>query len=186
MKKNISQLLLIMSIGALCMLSACSGKSDSDSGTQTSASGNDATILGNYSANELASHHEPMMVLYHSNRGEEDISSDFWCYEQITVYYDKTIEIEEHYNLSGAILNTSAILTDEDYALVFDFLQSDVMVKSSENEDMNGPDAPSFSYTFYTPDGEEWCRLGSSQVDSAIYPMLKTYIPEYDVPPLYP
>lgn len=75
MKKNISRLLLIMSIGVLCMLSACSGKSDSHSGTQTP--GNDATILGRYSAAELAIHHEPVMVLYHSNRGEEDISSDF-------------------------------------------------------------------------------------------------------------
>lgn len=184
MKKHTNRLLLFLYACALCMLSACSGKAEPHSGTQTP--GNDATILGRYSADELASHHEPVMVLYHSNRGEEDISSDFWRYEQITVYYDKTIEIEEHYNLSGAVLDTSATLTDEDYALVFDFLQSDVMVKASENGDIDGPDEPSYSYTFYTPDSEKWCRLGSSQVDSAIYAMLKTYIPEYDIPPLYP
>ncbi len=179
MRKYANRLLVFLHLCALCILTACSGAKAPDSGNAT-------TILGNYSADELAIHHEPMMVLYHSNRGEEDISSDFWRYEQITVYYDKTIEIVEHYNLSGAVLDTSATLTDEDYALVFDFLQSDVIVKSSESDDDNGPDAPSFSYIFYAPDGEEWCRLGSSQVDSAIYPMLKTYIPKYEAPPLYP
>ncbi len=95
MKKHAKRLLLFLHICALFILTACSVEKEP-------VSGNDATILGNYSADELATHHEVMMILYHSNGGEE------------------------------------------------------------------------------------WCRLGGSQVNSAIYPMLKTYIPEYEVPPLYP
>ena len=148
---------------------------------------NESEILRDYSDETLKTMHTVMLENYYSNRGEVDITTDYWVYEKITVYYDKTIHITEEYNLSGDVLNYETVLSDEDYEMIMDFFHSCEIYKDYEEWEL-GPDEPSSTYIVYTPEGERWRSFGKGHELEELYAigrMLDSYVPDYEIPPLY-
>lgn len=147
----------------------------------------ESEILGDYSDETLKTMHTVMLESYYSNRGEGDITTDYWVYEKITVYYDKTIHITEEYNLSGDVLNYETVLSDEDYEMIMDFFHSREICKAYEAWEL-GPDEPGSTYIVYTPEGERWRIFEKGHELEKLYAigrMLDSYVPDYEIPPLY-
>ena len=145
-------------------------------------------IIKGYTEEQLLKTHEKVLEIWYSNGSEVDNTSDYWVYNHYVVYYDKTIEIEVKYNLSDLVVDEESCLSEEDYGLLMDFLNSKDCVKESES-DTSASDAPGASITFYTPTGEEWSSFEGTwptETYGEIYHMVKAYVPEYEKPELYP
>lgn len=145
-------------------------------------------ILKGYTEEQLLKTHEKVLEIWYSNGSEVDNTSDYWVYNHYVVYYDKTIEIEVKYNLSDLVVDEELSLSEEDYGLLMDFLNSKDCAKGSES-DTSASDAPGASITFYTPNGEEWSSFEGTwptETYGEIYHMVKAYVPEYEEPELYP
>ena len=146
------------------------------------------SIIRGYTEEQLLETHEKVLEIWYSNGSEVDNTSDYWVYNHYTVYYDKTIGVEIKYNLSDLVVDEEFSLSEEDYGLLMEFLNSKECVKGSES-DTSASDAPGVSITFYTPNGEEWSSFEGTwptEKYQEIYTMLKAYVPEYDQPELYP
>lgn len=175
MKKLIS-IMIFLFIGL--SVAGCSSQSASQKET-----------INGYTLEELKDLHEVMFTLTNSNSGETDISSDYWCYDSITVSYDGTVILEKIYNLSGAAVHLETELTEDDYQSLLDFLEKD-FVKGKCDIEVDACDGNTWRFIYYSPDGEELHKFhgysyGIEKLEN-IQSMLYSYMPEYEAPPLYP